>query len=233
MVQVNVRRWGSGDRHAVLIHGLGNSSESWWEVGPELARRGFNVHAVDLPGHGASERLDEYSVEALVDAVVDAVPAEPALAIGHSLGGLVLAHAAPALRPGLAVYEDPAWTITADQTVVDAFRAQKNWTTADIDTAYPKWSEGSKARKLVALGQWDEHILDGLSSFTPASVGAPVVRSIVVLADPSYLIPPARATELRAAGFEVRSVRDAGHVVHFDDLAGFLDALDLAPVHPG
>lgn len=228
MVRVNVRRWGSGDRHAVLIHGLGNSSESWWQVGPEFARRGFNVHAVDLPGHGASERLDDYSVEALVDAVLDAVPAEPALALGHSLGGLILAHATPALRPAVAVYEDPAWTISVDQAVVDSFRAQKGWTAADVDAAYPKWSEGSKARKLAALQQWDQRILERLRSFTSAQVTAPAVRSIVVLADPSNLVPAARAVELRTAGFEVHTVRDAGHVVHLDDAAGFWEALELA-----
>lgn len=224
---VHVREWGSGDRHAVLIHGLGNSSTSWWELGPELARRGYHVHAVDLPGHGDSVRLDKYSVEALVDAVVAAVPDSPELALGHSLGGLVLAHAVKALQPAHAVYVDPAWRVTADAGVVDFFRSQKKWTLDDVAKNFPKWDVASHERKLEALQKWDPAILDGLGSFTSADVDVPIVPSTVVLADPSNLIAPARAAELTEAGFDVRVVPGTGHVVHIDDFAGFLDALKV------
>ncbi|WP_240498521.1 alpha/beta fold hydrolase [Williamsia sp. 1135] len=139
--EIRVERWGSGDRDAVLIHGLGNSSESWWEVGPALADRGYSVHAVDLPGHGRSAALVDYSVESLVDAVVGAVPTKPELAIGHSLGGLVLAHALDRLAPRLAVFEDPAWTVAIAPEVVEAFRAQKKWTIDDVNRTYPRWSD--------------------------------------------------------------------------------------------
>ncbi|MDJ0393282.1 alpha/beta fold hydrolase [Rhodococcus sp. G-MC3] len=179
MAAINVRQWGSGDRHAVLIHGLGSSSTSWWEVGPELARRGYYVHAVDLPGHGDSEPLSEYSVEALVDAVVGAVPASPELAIGHSLGGLTLAHAVSSLKPAHAVYVDPAWTVTADAGVVGFFRSQKSWTLDDVAQNYPRWDAAGHARKLEALQKWDVSILDGLTSFTSADVEVPAVPSTV------------------------------------------------------
>lgn len=225
MGQVHVREWGSGDRAAVLIHGLGNSSTSWWDVGPALAERGYHVYAVDLPGHGDSDRLEEYSVEALVDAVLGAVPASPELAVGHSLGGSTLAHAVKALQPARAVYVDPAWQITADAAVVDFFRSQKQWTLDDVAANFPKWDDASHARKLDALHQWDPAILERLCSFTPADVTVPVVPSTVVLADPSNLIPPPRAAELTEAGFDVRVVPGTGHVVHIDDLEGFLAAL--------
>lgn len=224
--EVYVREWGSGDRHAVLIHGLGNSSTSWWEIGPELARRGYHVHAVDLPGHGDSARLEEYSLEALVDAVLGAVPGSPELAVGHSLGGLTLAHAVKALQPAHAVYVDPAWRTTADAGVVNFFRSQKNWTLHEVAQNFPKWDTASHERKLEALQKWDPAILDDLGSFTSADVDVPIVPSTVVLADPSNLIPPARATELIEAGFDVRVVPGTGHVVHIDDSAGFLDALE-------
>lgn len=222
---LHVREWGSGDRHAVLVHGLGNSSTSWWDVGPELARRGYHVHAVDLPGHGDSERLQHYSVEALVDAVVASVPSSPAIAVGHSLGGLTLAHAVKELQPAHAVYVDPAWRITADASVVDFFRSQKDWTLDDVAAHFPRWDTAEHERKLVALQKWDPAILDGLTSFTSADVTVPVVPSTVVLADPSALVPPARAEELADAGFDVRVVPETGHVVHIDDPSGFFDAL--------
>ena len=40
---LHVEEWGTGDRTAVLLHGLAGSSASWWELGPELARRGFDL----------------------------------------------------------------------------------------------------------------------------------------------------------------------------------------------
>ncbi|RRQ29409.1 alpha/beta fold hydrolase [Rhodococcus sp. Eu-32] len=225
MAGINVREWGSGDRAAVLIHGLGNSSTSWWEVGPEFAERGFHVYAVDLPGHGASAPASEYTVQALVDAVVSAVPSKPAVAVGHSLGGLVLAHAVTTLQPGHAVYVDPAFRVSADQAIVGSFRAQKDWTLSDVETAFPRWSSRSHELKLEALRQWDPAILDALATLPAADVSTAAVPSTLVLADPSALIPPHRAAELEVAGFEVRVVPGTGHVVHLDDRDGFLAAI--------
>ncbi|NCL74341.1 2-succinyl-6-hydroxy-2,4-cyclohexadiene-1-carboxylate synthase [Rhodococcus sp. YH1] len=216
---------GAGPRTAVLIHGLGNSSDSWWQVGPVLAEHGYHVLAVDLPGHGRSAPLDRYSSAALAAAVVAAVPASPALAIGHSLGGLVLAHAVGELRPELAVYEDLAWILSPDPVVADSFRRQKNWTLEDLEREQPRWSERSRRHKLDALAAWDPRIVDHLGTFTLAPVDEAVVPSLLVLTDPSRLIPPDRAEELVQRGFDVRVVAGAGHVVHFDDPAGFVAAL--------
>lgn len=37
MMALHIQEWGTGPRVAVLIHGLGNSSDSWWQVGPAHA----------------------------------------------------------------------------------------------------------------------------------------------------------------------------------------------------
>jgi pimeloyl-ACP methyl ester carboxylesterase len=89
----------------VFIHGLGTSAATWQRCTELLADR-FTTIAVDLLGHGSSpvpEDPDEYTRDrALVD--LDEVLAdldEPAVLVGHSLGGyLTLAHAAT--RPGVA-----------------------------------------------------------------------------------------------------------------------------------
>jgi hypothetical protein len=54
----------------------------------------------------------------------------------------------------------------------------------------------------------------------------PATPALLMLADPSTLIGPAKAAELERAGFEVRVVPGAGHVIHNDDFAGFFTALD-------
>lgn len=84
----------------LLQHGLGEYSERYvWQYNqliPKLVARGFNVYAIDLPGHGESA-----GVRGLVDlneALMLHLSARtaiesplPLVLFGHSLGGLVTA----------------------------------------------------------------------------------------------------------------------------------------------
>lgn len=47
------------------------------------------VAAVELPGHGRSAADSEADIESFAGSLLESVPARPALAIGHSLGGSV------------------------------------------------------------------------------------------------------------------------------------------------
>jgi len=80
----------------VFVHGICQASWCWEEhFLPWFAERGFEVHALDLRGHGASDsdrslrrlRIDHHVAD--VDAVVRALERPPVL-IGHSMGGLVV-----------------------------------------------------------------------------------------------------------------------------------------------
>ena len=74
----------------VLIHGIGDSSATWVELIPDLARR-HTVIAPDLLGHGASDKpRADYSVAAYANGVRDLLTTlgiESATLVGHSLGG--------------------------------------------------------------------------------------------------------------------------------------------------
>jgi pimeloyl-ACP methyl ester carboxylesterase len=74
----------------VLIHGIGDSSATWAEVIPDLART-HTVIAPDLLGHGASDKpRADYSVAAYANGMRDLLTAlgiESATLVGHSLGG--------------------------------------------------------------------------------------------------------------------------------------------------
>jgi 3-oxoadipate enol-lactonase len=75
----------------VLLHALGETSESWAPLLPEFTRR-YRVAAFDLRGHGASDWPGIYSCELMRDDVVTAVDAlglQRFTLIGHSLGGAV------------------------------------------------------------------------------------------------------------------------------------------------
>jgi len=74
----------------VLIHGVGDSSDTWKEVLSELSQR-YTVIAPDLFGHGRSDKPHTcYSISSLANSVrdlLDVLGVYSATVIGHSLGG--------------------------------------------------------------------------------------------------------------------------------------------------
>jgi 3-oxoadipate enol-lactonase len=101
-------RWfegGTGDP-IVLLHGFGGAASNWTLVAPELAERSC-VIVPDLPGHGGSSALPAppETLDPFADRVAQLL-AEPALVVGHSLGGVValrLAVRRPELVRGLVL----------------------------------------------------------------------------------------------------------------------------------
>lgn len=83
---LHVEITGSGP-DLVLLHGWGMHSGIWGGVRDELARD-FCVHAVDLPGYGASPPCQPYDLQQLAQEVALALPPRAGV-IGWSLGGLV------------------------------------------------------------------------------------------------------------------------------------------------
>src|SRR5262249_11525728 len=74
----------------LLIHGIGDSSDTWEHVLPALAQN-YTVIAPDLLGHGRSDKpRADYSVAGYANAMRDlltVIGIERATVIGHSLGG--------------------------------------------------------------------------------------------------------------------------------------------------
>ena len=74
----------------LLVHGIGDSSETWQNLIPRLARR-YTVIAPDLLGHGRSDKpRADYSVAAYANAMRDLLSVlgvDRATVVGHSLGG--------------------------------------------------------------------------------------------------------------------------------------------------
>ena len=74
----------------LLIHGIGDSSDTWRHVIPELSRD-YRIVAPDLLGHGRSDKpRADYSVAAYANAMRDLLSVleiERVTVVGHSLGG--------------------------------------------------------------------------------------------------------------------------------------------------
>lgn len=233
-MRLAAREWGERGPVALLVHGILSDGRTWRLVAPALAARGYHVIAVDLRGHGASGRDDDYAPAAYAADLVETVAGlggPPALAIGHSLGGLALSEAVDELRPERAVYVDPAWHFASLEEGFDPgvfVRFADTATAASVSAANPRWANEDVEVELATLACWDRRTaaallpLAGRTAF-PASA---VVPSLVVLADESSMVTAGEAALMRERGFEVRVVPGAGHTVHRDDFAGFVTALD-------
>lgn len=231
-MRLHVDAHGSSARAAVLLHGMMGSSESWWRVAPLLVDRGFRVLALDLLGHGRSPRDPELTVERAAHAITITIQAEldrpPALAIGHSFGGLVLAAAAKELRPDLAVYVDAP------------FRSRGGWDRAEAIAEYEKDRRERTYERLRARRphyREQDCIVEARAAerFDPVSAASiaasaggawpPSAGSIVIRPEPSDYVDAELAAALAEQGVQVRSIPGAAHSVwysHFDEFVAAL-----------
>jgi len=90
----NYFQQGSGSP-VILIHGIAASLHDWDNLIPTLAGHGYAAYAPDLLGHGESPRLDSrlYQMDWVFEHFFQWMRSlrltEPAILIGHSLGGHV------------------------------------------------------------------------------------------------------------------------------------------------
>jgi pimeloyl-ACP methyl ester carboxylesterase len=85
----------------VFIHGVVNDHSVWILQSRYLANHGYNVLAVDLPGHCRSAGDAPSSVEeaaAFIGALLDAAGVQRAALVGHSFGSLIALEAASRLK---------------------------------------------------------------------------------------------------------------------------------------
>jgi pimeloyl-ACP methyl ester carboxylesterase len=85
----------------VLIHGAWHGGWCWSEVAGILRKQGHTVLTPDLPGHGLDKTpISQISLQLYAEAVVKLLDqqTEPAILVGHSMGGIVVSRAAE-LRP--------------------------------------------------------------------------------------------------------------------------------------
>jgi len=79
----------------ILVHGIAASLHDWDELIPELTKNGYASHALDLLGHGDSPKLESpaYQIDWMLEHFDGWMHSlnltEPAIIIGHSLGGYI------------------------------------------------------------------------------------------------------------------------------------------------
>jgi pimeloyl-ACP methyl ester carboxylesterase len=110
---------------AVFIHGVLNDHSVWILQSRFLAHHGWNVLAVDLPGHCRSGGEAPATVEAAADfiaALLDAASVAGAALIGHSWGSLIALEAAARLGERIShlVLVGTAYPMKVSATLLDA-----------------------------------------------------------------------------------------------------------------
>ena len=110
---------------AVFIHGVLNDHSVWILQSRYLANHGWNVLAVDLPGHCKSEGDAPATVEAaagFIAALLDAAGVQRAALVGHSWGSLIALEAAAQLGNRIThlVMVGTAFPMKVSQALLDA-----------------------------------------------------------------------------------------------------------------
>jgi pimeloyl-ACP methyl ester carboxylesterase len=110
--RISYAEYGAGERPLILIHGLLMNRRMFGRLGREMARRGNRVIAIDLLGHGRSDRpadMSNYSMTFFarqVEALMDHLDLDEAVVGGTSLGAnttLELAYLEPKRMRGMMV----------------------------------------------------------------------------------------------------------------------------------
>jgi pimeloyl-ACP methyl ester carboxylesterase len=111
---IRSRCWGPRGPGIVLIHGGGAHARWWDHVAPLLASE-YRVVALDLSGHGDSDRRDAYDLTTWAKEAVVSAPSAgivgPPVVVGHSMGGWV------AFTVGAQFANEVAGVITIDSPI--------------------------------------------------------------------------------------------------------------------
>ena len=238
---------GSGDCTILFLHGLGATAAVWTGAQQALEERGGRRWvAVDLGGHGGSDRQPFYSVGQLAAQLAHAIPPESVLIVGHSLGayvGLALASGwfGVRVRAVLGIGPKIAWP-EADLEAARNLAERPVRCFATEDEALARYRRVSGLSEELAPGR--EALARGVlhtpggwrlaqDPGTFAVAGAPFA-SLASAAQPRVVLarggrdPMVSLEELRAHASQAYDIAGAGHNAHVEDpraVLGLIEAL--------
>jgi pimeloyl-ACP methyl ester carboxylesterase len=219
-----------------LLHGAGMNHSVWALQSRWLAFQGWNVLAIDLPGHGRSAGAPLPTIAALADwlpALVEVVGAPSAALVGHSMGSLIALETAArhpavvdrlvliAASAGMPVHPDLlAAAAVNEHSAIDMVnlwghgfdaglggsRAPGVWMAGAAERILEQAAPGVLHADLAACGAYR----DGLAS--AAKVAA---RTLLICGEKDQMTPLKGALALAAAlpNAEVVTLRRAGHML--------------------
>jgi pimeloyl-ACP methyl ester carboxylesterase len=236
-----------GQRSVVFIHGAANDHSVWALQSRYFAYHGFNVLAVDLPGHGKSTGpalLGVQNMAAWAVSVLDAVGVENAALVGHSMGSLIALEAAASAprRVEKLVLVATAFPMKVSDALLDTARARDHaalemvnvWShSADGQTGGSRvpgqWIMGSSMRLLERTAGPLYTDFDACNQYangadSAAKVACPV---LVISGSRDVMTPPRSAKPLteKLANIKAVTIEGSGHDLMAEQPDAVLDAL--------
>ena len=131
-VVTHYERWGDAGTPVVLVHGFMESSFAWHLLGPQLARHGYRVFAIDVRGFGYTQRRPPYTLAAdtaqlvafLAALGLDAGHGARPVLVGHSSGAAIVGNLArlhPTAAAGVVFVDGDGTPYGAGPTWVRGF----------------------------------------------------------------------------------------------------------------
>jgi pimeloyl-ACP methyl ester carboxylesterase len=219
-------------RSIVLLHGVQSSQLTWWRLKMDLQDLGWQVHVVDMLGHGSRHAAGPgtLTIDDLAQDVLAQIPGPVNVLAGHSLGSIValtLVGLAPEYcdrvvvedPPGLGGSLDPRDVADDVEESVPVARADPAGTILALLEENPVWSrrdaENSvknrlmldvvRVSRLLRTNRWD---LQALVQDCPVPV------QLLAATDDSTLTDPDRSVLMKRLPADHIAVLQSGHAIH-------------------
>ncbi|CAD6543997.1 N-formylmaleamate deformylase [Paraburkholderia hiiakae] len=229
----------------IVIPGITSPAITWGFVG-EVFGAAFDTYVIDVRGRGLSEASDtlDYSLDAQADDIVALAAVlglERYALVGHSMGARIAARAALRASRGLAsvVLVDPPVSGPGRREYpgklpwyVDSMALARKGTDAEGMRAFcPTWTDDELRLRAEWLHTCDERaVLASYEGFHTDDFHADAaqlkVPSLLVTAARGDVVRDEDVAELQRATPAMQHVRvpDAGHMIPWDNAAGFYAA---------
>jgi pimeloyl-ACP methyl ester carboxylesterase len=219
-------------RSIVLLHGVQSSQLTWWRLKLDLQDLGWQVHAVDMLGHGSRHAAGpgELTIGDLAQDVLAEIPGPVNVLVGHSLGSIVAltlvglepeycARVVVEDPPGLGGSLDPRDVAVSVEESVRVARADPAGTIVALLEENPVWSrrdaENSVKNRLMldvvrvaGLLRTDRWNLQALVQDCPVPV------QLLVATEDSALTDPDRSVLMNRLPADHIAVLESGHTIH-------------------
>jgi pimeloyl-ACP methyl ester carboxylesterase len=223
--------WVTEKRSIVLLHGVVSSQLTWWRLKLDLQDLGWQVHTVDMLGHGSRQAAGpgELTIDDLARDVLAQVPGPVNVLAGHSLGSIValtLVGLAPEYCDRVVVEDPPGGGSLDPYDVADSVeesvrvaRADPAGTVVALLEENPTWSrrdaENSVKNRLMLdvvrvarLLRTDKWNLQALVQNCPVPV------QLLAATNDSALTDPDRSVLMNRLPADHVAVLESGHTIH-------------------
>lgn len=244
-----VLRYGDpGERDLLFLPGITSPAVTADFLAVHLAELGFRVTVPDIRGRGESDvaapgqyRLTDYAAD--VAGLVGELGLRDPVVVGHSMGARIAAAHQVLHEPdahGLVVLVDPPTSgpgrgpyPTSREAFLEQLHEAQCGTDADaVRRFYPHWPERELRIRAQVLASCDETaVLETHEGFETEDFFTYWDRvtqpALLIVGGNSPMVPAAAVEDLRRArpDIEIVAVPDAGHMVPWDNLPGFLEVL--------